>query len=304
MDTMNSFPMRCCKWLRAVSSLLVLLFISLGVHAAGASDPHWKAGTCITCHNSDAPTAEALDLKTTPAYAVCSDCHDGRDATICRHRSDITVTPERVADFDESMQAGVKDNSVACTTCHEMKPHCARDVKQRYRNASFLRGAPFDSRSEQCFGCHGRSGYRMPIPHIQGRKNRFKESTCIFCHQVVPGRDEDGHWIMPVQFATNEPLAKLCNGCHNVGPHPSSSVTGKTGWIHMTVPNEAFKERMKQTVETKGGRLPLDPTTGEIFCATCHDPHDQRLAGFSIAETPGTKAKLRYDDICRACHEK
>jgi hypothetical protein len=99
-------------------------------------------------------------------------------------------------------------------------------------------------------------------------------------------------------------LVSLCNGCHNKGPHPSSSVTGKTGWIHLTVPNEEFKERMKQTVETKGGRLPLDPTTGKIFCATCHDPHDQRLAGFAIAETPGIVTKLRYQDICGACHEK
>jgi hypothetical protein len=270
---------------------------------AAGSNPHWKAGACNTCHNSEAPTVEALDLKTTPGSAVCSECHGGGDAAVCRHRSGIEVTDERLVDIDDVFKAGITDGKVACTTCHEMKAHCARDVKQRYRNPSLLRGAPYDRRSDQCFGCHERSGYRQPIPHRQGRKNRFKESTCIFCHQIVPGQDEDGHWT-PVHFATDESLVNLCNGCHNKGPHPSSSVTGKTGWIHLTVPNEEFKERMKQTVETKGGRLPLDPTTGEIFCATCHDPHDQRLSGFAIAERPGTLAKLRYQDICGACHEK
>jgi predicted CXXCH cytochrome family protein len=286
-----------------ILNLFLLLFLALGTHAAGASNPHWKAGACTTCHNSDTPTAELPMLKTTPGAAVCGECHGGGDAAVCRHRSDIAVVAERAAEFDVPLQSALGDGSVVCTTCHEMTAHCARDVKQRYRNPSMLRGAPFDSRSDQCFGCHERSGYRQPIPHRQGRKNRFKESTCIFCHEVVPEKDADGQW-MPVNFATDKSLSKLCNGCHSKGPHPSSSVTGKTGWMHLTVPNEEFKERMKQTVETKGGRLPLDPTTGEIFCANCHDPHDQRLAGFAIAETPGTKAKLRYKDICGACHEK
>jgi hypothetical protein len=206
------------------------------------------------------------------------------DAAVCRHRSDITVTPERLADFDESMQVGVKDNSVACTTCHEMQPHCARDVKQRYRNPTFLRGAPFDSRGDQCSSCHDIT-YRQPSPHRQGRGTKYKEDLCVFCHQTVPVQDEEGHFSQ-VHFATDEPLSKLCSGCHNKGPHPSSSISGKRGWFHMSVPNEEFKERMKQTVESKGGRLPLDPTTGEM------------------TETPGERTRLRYDDICGACHEK
>jgi hypothetical protein len=61
---------------------------------------------------------------------------------------------------------------------------------------------------------------------------------------------------------------------------------------------------MDQTVVSQHGRLPLDPTTGEITCVTCHDPHDRKLEGMAVAMTPGTKAKLRYDDTCGACHEK
>jgi hypothetical protein len=285
-----------------IFNLFLLLFIVSSAHAAGGGNPHWKAGACSTCHNSDAPTVEALDLKTTPGYAVCSDCHDGLDAAVCRHRSDIAVTDERLTDFDDVFKVGVTDGQVGCTTCHEMQPHCARDVKQRYRNPTFLRGAPYDYKGDQCFGCHEGS-YRQPSPHRQGRGTKFKENLCIFCHEIVPELNEAGDW-MPVHFATDEPLSKLCSGCHNVGPHPSSSVTGKTGWFHMSVPNEEFKERMKQTVEIKGGRLPLDPNTGEMTCATCHNPHDPRLANFPEAETPGEGTRLRYDDICGACHEK
>ena len=113
--------------------------------------------------------------------------------------------------------------------------------------------------------------------------------------------NEAGEWLS-VQFATEGPLSELCSGCHTVGPHPSSSITGKRGWLHMSVPNAEFVERMRQTVEAKGGRLPLDPVSGEMTCVTCHDPHDERLAGFAIADPSGSKARLRYEDICGACH--
>ena len=301
MDTVNLISKRRREWLRQVSGVLGLLLCVFSVEAAGPN-PHWKAGACDNCHTSEAPTAEFPALKATPGDAVCTECHDAIDARLCRHRSNIAVTPERVAGFDEKLQTGVKDGNVACTTCHEMKPHCALDVKQRYRNPSMLRGAPYDYRGDQCLGCHEKV-YRKPSPHRQGRGDKFKEGLCIFCHDVVPQKDESGEWL-PVQFATNEPLSKLCNGCHNKGPHPSSSVTGKTGWFHMSVPAEEYAERMRQTVETLGGALPLDPNTGEMTCATCHNPHDDRLSGFAFAETPGEEARLRYDDICGACHEK
>jgi hypothetical protein len=267
------------------------------------ANPHWNKSACQTCHDSAAPTAEQLSLKTTPGHAVCSECHDGIGANVCRHRSNIAVTPERIAGFDESLQAGLRDETVECTTCHEMKPHCALDIRQRYHNTSFLRGGPFDYRGDQCFGCHERSIYRQPSPHRQGRGTKFKENLCIFCHGTVPEMNDEGEW-MPVQFATDEPLSKLCDGCHNVGPHPSSSVTGKTGWFHMSAPLSDYVDQMEQTVNALGGRLPLDLNTGEVTCATCHDPHDDRLAGFPIAETPGEDARLRYDEICGACHDK
>lgn len=290
---------------RRLAAVLLLgcLALSPAVRAQDGASPHWKKDGCTACHTGAAPTAANLMLKTTPGDAVCSECHGDGEASVCRHRSGFAVSAERVADFDEALQAGIRDGELSCTTCHELKPHCERDVKQRYRNPSFLRGGAFEDRSDQCYACHSKRDYKQRSPHRQVRKDQIIEGACAFCHGAVPQQDAAGQWL-PVQFATSGPQSKLCSGCHRVGPHPSSSVTGKTGWFHMSVPPAEMATRMEHTVVREQGSLPLDPSTGEITCTTCHNPHDRKLEGLRVAKTPGNRSKLRYDDICGACHEK
>ena len=72
----------------------------------------------------------------------------------------------------------------------------------------------------------------------------------------------------------------------------------------MSVPPERQALNMAQTVADRGGKLPLDPSTGEMTCATCHDPHDDRVDGFMVSESAGAEARLRFDDMCGACHDK
>lgn len=291
---------------RPVAALIVLaaslVTLSAIAQAAEAANPHWRKNDCQACHETNQPTAGQASLKATPAEAVCGECHSGRNATVCRHRSDITPGPERAADFDEALQPGLVDGKVVCTTCHDMAPHCALDVKQRYRNTSFLRGGPFDERGSECFGCHSKSGYRQRTPHMHISKGEIKEGACMFCHETVPQQDADGQWT-PVEYGTDGPLSQLCNGCHMIGPHPSGSVTGKTGWIHMVSPTWEYAQRMQQSVAERGGSLPLDPHTGTITCTTCHNPHDRRLENYPLAGEK-TKTRLRYADICGVCHEK
>ena len=270
--------------------------------AAGSPSPHWRKGSCEACHLQAQPVAGQAALKATSASATCSECHGKRGSTICRHRSDITAEPERTADFSEALRDELSEGQVVCTTCHDMTPHCALDVKQRYRNTSFLRGGPFDSRSDQCFGCHSKSGYRQRSPHMHISKGQIKEGHCIFCHGSVPQQDDSGQW-KPVDFGIDLRLSELCNGCHMIGPHPSGSVTGKSGWIHMVVPPPGYAERMQQSVTERGGSLPLDPNTGEITCTTCHNPHNRKLEGY-LTSGEKTKTKLRYEEMCEVCHDK
>jgi len=279
--------------------LAVALLVAAG--SAKAASPHWKRNACETCHASPAPTAEAPALKTTPADALCGTCHDGREAKVCRHRSGIATGAD--SSVGKDFKGALENDQVVCTTCHDMAPHCALDVKQKYRNDTFLRGGPFDNDSDQCFGCHSKRGYRQPSPHMQVKKGEIKEGHCYFCHGAVPQKDASGQWL-PVEFGTTENLSKLCQGCHSIGPHPSSSVTGKKGWMHMVVPPPEYAERMQASVAARGGHLPLDPGSGEIMCATCHNPHDPRLEGYPNAGEEDTTARLRYENMCGVCHEK
>jgi len=294
-------------WRLRTASLAFLLsaitLTSSGVAwPAEGGNPHWRKNACETCHTAAQPAAGQPALKAATTEALCQECHDARAAPACRHRSGITPAADRVADFDEPLQAALDGGKVTCTTCHDMAPHCAVDTKQRYRNASFLRGGPFDDRSSQCFGCHSKSGYRQSTPHMHVRKGEIQEDKCAFCHNSVPQAGEGGQW-QPVTFGTEGALSKLCNGCHMIGPHPSASVTGKTGWMHMVVPPPDYRERMQQSVAERGGSLPLDPNTGEITCATCHNPHHRGLEGYAISADKA-KDKLRYENICEMCHEK
>ena len=95
-----------------------LLTMPIDGHAANGKSPHWKAGSCQVCHTSATPTADQLALKTSPGHAVCAECHDGGEAAVCRHRSDISVGAERIAAFDEALQPAVTYGMVDCMTCH------------------------------------------------------------------------------------------------------------------------------------------------------------------------------------------
>jgi hypothetical protein len=72
------------------------------------------------------------------------------------------------------------------------------------------------------------------------------------------------------------------------------------GWVHLVEPSSEIAANMREVEARQGVRLPLHPDTGEIFCATCHDPH--QFKGGPVAEQP--EHRLRADDICQVCHEK
>ena len=196
-----SFRTRYAVYVGAMIFLITSLAIAPATtEAAGSPNPHWRKDSCDACHQAAQPTTGEHALNTPDAQALCGECHKKRGAAVCRHRSDLTPESDWVADFDDALQAGLEEGKVVCTTCHDVTPHCALDIKQRYRNASFLRSGPFDKRGDQCFGCHSKSGYRQKSPHMHVSKGQIKEGHCVFCHGSVPQRDESGQW-QSVQFA-------------------------------------------------------------------------------------------------------
>ena len=98
-------------------------------------------------------------------------------------------------------------------------------------------------------------------------------------------------------------LNETCQGCHVSRPHPRSMTFGGAqdeGWVHFVEPPDEVRERMLKIKGETGIDLPLDPTNGKVFCATCHNPHE--FKGGPVAQQP--KHRLRTDDICQVCHEK
>jgi hypothetical protein len=71
-------------------------------------------------------------------------------------------------------------------------------------------------------------------------------------------------------------------------------------WVHLVMPSAEVLTRIQRAEAQAGVVLPLNPETGEIFCATCHNPHE--FKGGSVAEQPNHR--LRANDICQVCHEK
>jgi hypothetical protein len=75
-------------------------------------------------------------------------------------------------------------------------------------------------------------------------------------------------------------------------------------WVHFVVPSAEVLEHMKKAQAETGIGLPLNPQNGEIFCATCHNPHDFKLGGEHGSEEQVARNRLRINNICQACHDK
>lgn len=269
-------------------ALPLFAWLALAAGAVLAADnPHWQGDGCTACHAVAEPSVADPALKAPDASALCAQCHKGRRATVCRHRSEIAVDAARAAEMAPLYRDALNGDRVVCTTCHDLSHHSEVRSDERYRNPSFVRGAPEHGMSRQCFGCHERRDYRSASPHRQVRRGEIQQSRCEFCH----GAASAGPSIDPARF---------CTSCHAVAPHPSG-ITGGQGWIHLAEPSSEMLERMRDTVLERGGKLPLDHATGRITCATCHNPHDRNLVGDPRSDER-TRAKLRYDNICGVCH--
>lgn len=282
----------------------LVLAVPMTARAQDANaSPHWSRGACQVCHTRAQPNVADAGLKSA-AGALCTGCHGDGDAAACPHRSDLATGEQAPAQVDDALGGAVVDGSIACTTCHDLAVQCLGNRDARYRNPAFVRGGPYKDTSEFCFLCHKSRDYKKLSPHRQVRGGRVQEQTCLFCHEEVPGK-ETGRRIA---YRMGRDLARQCTGCHPVAPHPSAMGIGigadTNSWIHLVEPSEQVLARMRLTEQRTGASLPLDPTTGKIFCATCHNPHDDELPGYPAASPAGEGHKLRIPELCGACHDK
>jgi predicted CXXCH cytochrome family protein len=277
------------------------LFSPRGSHAEDS--PHWSKSSCEVCHTEAAP-ADGASLQAADAEALCESCHGGRGAAkACRHRSGIPAGDMKI---DANLAPAIKNGQVVCSTCHDVAYQCKHArIEYSYQNPGFLRDRTTRRASEYCLRCHDASAYQALNPH-EGVAGDPSRATCSLCHVGVPESDGKGglHVAFNMQhdFIMQYDMNETCTGCHRVGPHPRNLFSREHSdeWVHLTIASADVAANMREAEREQGIRLPLNPDTGEIYCATCHNPHEFR--GGPVAQQP--KHRLRVDDICQVCHDK
>lgn len=135
-------------------------------------------------------------------------------------------------------------------------------------------------------------------------------STCLVCHNNVPDIKKEKS-IKDVSLRFEDDPNKICRNCHLVIVHPgtegvSATMSGFVAPDHLTVPPKDMLIAIRLTLKEIPTILPLDPKTGKIICATCHNPHERGLL-IGRADWGGDyRVRLRSAglDICAYCHRK
>jgi predicted CXXCH cytochrome family protein len=299
---MTTLITRLDSTLKLIAVGVIAVFVSCPAFAADGTEtsPHWVKGKCQVCHDSATPASGRARLKSERAEQLCEGCHEGRGgARPCRHISDI---PAGNLKIPESYAATTHDGKLVCTTCHDLAIQCLSPSQSySFMNPGFVRDRSSGVRGEQCFQCHDSAGFEHLNPHNMLAGNP-PQPTCTLCHASTPTMSDSG-W-QRVDFNVRRSLNDLCTGCHKVSPHPGNSFSGKPiGWEHLAVPSAEIRENMAAAEQALGLVLPLDPITGEVHCATCHNPHHEDVDNYAVAREPGSAARLRVDEICQACHD-
>lgn len=274
------------------------------VLVAAADSPHWTTDGCQTCHMEAAPADGVVNLQASDAEALCESCHGGRgDAISCRHASGIAANG---TELPEQFRASLKGGEVVCTTCHDVVYQCDHPTKPySFMNPGFLRDRKSPESSEYCSSCHETTEYKKLNPHL-GVAGAPPRPSCLLCHSEFPAAGPTGNLV--VEFNMQHDLDDACKGCHVVRPHPKSMSFGAAPateeWVHLVAPSAEVLENMRESQTNTGIELPLNPFTGEIFCATCHNPHEFKVGGEHGSQESGMKRSLRQHDICQACHDK
>lgn len=278
-------------------------------------NPHWKEDACGACHADQG--RKVPELAGEDINALCNRCHENDAIGAYIHA--VGMPPPD--DFVQRMPEGFRDaiqrggGDVTCIACHDLPMQCdPKRREERGLNPRFFRGGPYRDRTDICFNCHNPKRYERYNPHDQiTDEGDLDTQTCFVCHSVTPKRAKAQN-IDDVRFNQVGNLENLCTGCHPWRPHPGGNWAGGLlgggggqGPDHLTVPPEPILERLKEHREEENIVMPLEPGTGRVFCATCHNPHERGVQYRHRADkgADGVRRLRRGRlEICTACHDK
>ena len=272
-------------------------------------NPHWKKDNCISCHAQTAGKASRDNLRNKTSDSSCSHCHIRELDHNYIHPVDIRPSRTRISTIKTSMRQEINKTGgkVTCSTCHDISLQCKMENTQRHENPLFLRAGPYSHRYDLCTQCHQEDSYQRfnPHEHVNDR-GEIIEAKCITCHDGEIEVLKNAKNIDQVSFHIKTDLNEMCWGCHKWKPHPGGSFNFfKSGKApnHLVKPSDEIVERINKTLKEKNVLMPLEPETGKVFCATCHNPHAKNvIKNIAAAKGAESKSKLRSKKVCNNCH--
>lgn len=281
-------------------------------------DPHWSEGGsgCVACHQGIPQDGDAK-LRTKDINGLCNTCHGVISAHNYIHAVGMTPSDEKGKRMPQEFRQAVGRGGgvLTCIACHDLPMQC--DKKRYFEkelNSKFFRGGPYKYRTDLCFNCHNPTHYERLNPHDQiSDEGELDTQRCLVCHSVEPNRRQVKN-IDDISFNVTDDLTKLCTGCHVWRPHPGGAWSGFASKSNSEGPNHLIKPPITILNHIKDAEvhgdivLPLDPSSGQIFCATCHNPHERGVQRYIRADrgADGYKRlrKTASGVICNNCHNK
>lgn len=276
-------------------------------------NPHYAPGYCSECHVGVPVRGAVQNFRTDNMNELCNRCHEDISVHAYIHAVGMRPSEGKLGrmppSFKEALYRGSEQGKLTCIVCHDVPIQCLKErYSERDTNPMFFRGGPYRERADLCYNCHETQRYRRFNPHDQiNDEGDLVQDTCTFCHDVVPNRRR-ARSIRDVTFRIDEDLKRLCTGCHPVSKHPEwTAFKNRKSEVtqHLVEPPENILRRIRDTQDIYPIVLPLDPTTGKIFCCTCHNPHERGVQRNINADKGADWAqRLRSVDkpICIMCH--
>ncbi|MFH1289071.1 MAG: cytochrome c3 family protein [bacterium] len=260
-------------------------------------NPHFKNAFCVTCHTEE------------PVKGVSNIRFGGNvvDACMRCHKDEF---PWRTADFHpvnvsvdipgrhNPKKLRLFDGKITCLTCHLADCQIENKKEVKKNNKIFLRGGPYQYRSDICFDCHERDAYIKYNVHDQiDSRGIVREGVCLYCHRVQPDRKVK----MQKQDSSNfvAPMADLCVRCHRDKFHPGQK-------DHMKRVSADMQKRKSVYEIEQNVFFPMDGEEN-VTCVTCHNPHEKGIipwgAGAKGADEPDKLRLVKKDGLlCQVCH--
>ena len=135
---------------------------------------------------------------------------------------------------------------------------------------------------------------------------------CIICHKTIPDVKRV-KIVDQVDFRFEDTL-QPCYSCHPQPMHPGGNWGGALSakwkgapnhWKDVT-PREDIMSWLEGSPDRFDVIIPLNPVTGKMMCATCHNPHERGLlrGRAEIGADFERRWRTRGMMICLYCHPK